>query len=182
MSSSRKTIVLLGMMTKIPVSGVVWQTVHYLEGLRRLGYDVRYVEAHARTPSMFMEREGDDGSGRAAAFIDNVMRRFEMPMPSPSAAMSKASRTASKLYSGSPIPIITMFVMHRSPLGTTPSVGRVPPGQSPRLSRAANTWPTISPAVRLRTSRCVPVWQNVQLSVQPTWLDKHSVPRSVSGM
>jgi hypothetical protein len=32
------------------------------------------------------------------------------------------------------------------------------------------TCPTISPGVRLRTSRIVPVWQNRQLSVQPTWL------------
>src|SRR3954468_349935 len=64
------------MMTKMPVAGVVWQTVHYLVGLRRLGYEVYYVEAHARTPSMFMEREEDDGSARAAAFIEGVMRRF----------------------------------------------------------------------------------------------------------
>ncbi len=28
----------------------------------------------------------------------------------------------------------------------------------------------------------VPVWQKVQLSVQPTWLDTQSVPRSASGM
>ena len=27
----------------------------------------------------------------------------------------------------------------------------------------------------------MPVWQNVQLSVQPTWLEMHSVPRSASG-
>ena len=80
------------------------------------------------------------------------------------------------------MPIMTMLVMQRSPVGTTPSVGRVPPGQSPSRSRATITWPTISPAVRLRTRRCVPVWQNVQLSVQPTWLETHSVPRSVSGM
>jgi hypothetical protein len=74
----RKKIVLLGMMTKIPVAGVVWQTVHYLLGFERLGYEVYYVEAHARTPSMFMERETDDGSGRAAAFIAQVMRRFDL--------------------------------------------------------------------------------------------------------
>ena len=30
-------------------------------------------------------------------------------------------------------------------------------------------WPTISSAVRLRTSVCVPVWQKVQVRVQPTW-------------
>ena len=111
-----------------------------------------------------------------------MIRRLEMPMPSPSDMIRMASRTASKLYSGSPMPIMTILVTQRSPLGMTPSVGRVPPGQSPSRSRAASTWPAISPAVRLRTRRCVPVWQNVQVSVQPTWLETHNVPRSVSGM
>ena len=49
----------------------------------------------------------------------------------------------------------------------------VPFGHSPSASRASMTWPTISPGVRLRTSRIVPVWQNRQLSVQPTWLETH---------
>ena len=74
----RDKIVVLGMMTKMPVAGVVWQTVHYLVGLERLGYDAYYVEAHARTPSMFMERQTDDGTARAAAFIDGVCRRFDL--------------------------------------------------------------------------------------------------------
>lgn len=76
--ASRKKIVVLGMMTKMPVAGVVWQTVHYLLGLERLGYEAWYVEAHARTPSMLMEREDDDGTARAAAFIDRVLRRFDL--------------------------------------------------------------------------------------------------------
>ena len=80
------------------------------------------------------------------------------------------------------MPIITTLVTQRSPLGTTPSVGRVPPGQSPMRSRATITWPAISPGLRLRTSRCVPVWQKVQVSVQPTWLETHRVPRSLSGI
>lgn len=71
-----KKIVLLGMMTKMPVAGVVWQTAHYLVGLRRLGYDAYYVEAHARAPSMLMASPADDGTARAAAFIDSVCRRF----------------------------------------------------------------------------------------------------------
>jgi hypothetical protein len=66
------------MMTPMPVAGVVWQTVHYLIGLKRLGYDVYYVEAHARTPAMLMEREDDDGPRIAADFIDHVMRRFDL--------------------------------------------------------------------------------------------------------
>ena len=73
-----RTIVVLGMMTKMPVAGVVWQTVQYLVGLRRLGWDVYYVESHARTPSMLMEKESDDGSARAAGFIDSVLRRFDL--------------------------------------------------------------------------------------------------------
>lgn len=76
--SGRPKLVLLGMMTKIPVAGVVWQTMHYLEGFRRLGMDVYYVEAHARTPSMLMERETDDSGALAARFIDGVMRRFDL--------------------------------------------------------------------------------------------------------
>ncbi len=72
----RPRIVVLGMMSKMPVAGVVWQTVHYLVGLERLGYETYYVEAHGRTPSMFMERETDDGSALAARFVDAVARRF----------------------------------------------------------------------------------------------------------
>ena len=70
-------LVVLGMMTKMPVAGIIWLTVPYLVGLRRLGYDVYYVEAHARTPSMFMERPDDDGAAAAASFIHSIMRRFD---------------------------------------------------------------------------------------------------------
>lgn len=76
--AGKKKIVLLGMMANIPVAGVVWQYMHYLIGFQRLGYDVYYVEQHARNPSMFMETENCDGSGRAAAFLDGVMRRFDL--------------------------------------------------------------------------------------------------------
>ncbi|MDQ3090159.1 MAG: glycosyltransferase [Actinomycetota bacterium] len=69
-------IVVLGMMAKIPVPGVIWQTIHYLVGLERLGFEPYYVEAHGRTPSMLMETAGDDSAARAARLIDDVMRRF----------------------------------------------------------------------------------------------------------
>jgi len=65
------------MMSKHPVAGVIWQTVHYLVGFQRLGYEVFYVEAGGLQPSsMLTEREDDDRSLKAAAFIDTVMRRF----------------------------------------------------------------------------------------------------------
>jgi len=74
----KKKIVLLGMMTKIPVAGAVWGTMQYLIGFQRLGYDVYYVEAHGRTPSMLMQHETDDSSALAAAYIEKVMRRFDL--------------------------------------------------------------------------------------------------------
>jgi glycosyltransferase involved in cell wall biosynthesis len=74
--SGTRPIVLLGMMAKVPVPGVIWQTVHYLLGLRRLGFDPYYVEAHARTPAMLMATAADDGPALAAGLIDQILRRF----------------------------------------------------------------------------------------------------------
>jgi GT2 family glycosyltransferase len=70
----RPKVVVLGMMSKMPVGGVVWQTLHYVMGLERLGFDTYYVEAHARSPGMLMEGDDEDGSAAAATFIESVMR------------------------------------------------------------------------------------------------------------
>jgi GT2 family glycosyltransferase len=75
---SRPKVVVLGMMTKMPVAGVVWQNLHYLLGFERLGCEAYYVETHARTPSMLMRHEDDDSSALAAEFIATVMRRFSL--------------------------------------------------------------------------------------------------------
>jgi GT2 family glycosyltransferase len=74
--NGRPKVVLLGMMTKMPVAGVVWQNLHYLLGFERLGCDAYYVETHARTPSMLMSDPADDSSALAAEFIAAIMRRF----------------------------------------------------------------------------------------------------------
>jgi GT2 family glycosyltransferase len=64
-------IVVLGMMTQHPVPGVIWQTIHYLLGFQRLGYEVYYADAHFRAPHVF-----HDSTAHAVAFLDRVMRRF----------------------------------------------------------------------------------------------------------
>jgi glycosyltransferase involved in cell wall biosynthesis len=74
--SGRPKIVLLGMLTRIPVAGAIWQNVHYLLGLERLGFDPYYVEAHARTPTALMVADDDDASLLAARFLDRLLRRF----------------------------------------------------------------------------------------------------------
>jgi hypothetical protein len=76
MNGSRGKVVILGMMTKMPVAGVVWQNVHYLKGFELLGFEPYYVEAHARTPTPLMTDDRSDGSAAAASFIDGVMRRY----------------------------------------------------------------------------------------------------------
>ena len=76
--ASKTKIVVLGTVSKMPVAGIVFLTVQYLVGLKRLGYDVYYVEAHARTPSMFMTSAEDDSSAQAAGFIGDMMRRFDL--------------------------------------------------------------------------------------------------------
>jgi GT2 family glycosyltransferase len=71
-------VTVLGMMSAMPVAGVVWQTLHYLIGLERLGCDVHYVETHGQLPAMLMTSDHDDGPARAASFIEQTLRRVDM--------------------------------------------------------------------------------------------------------
>jgi glycosyltransferase involved in cell wall biosynthesis len=73
MTSRRDKIVLLGMMGRMRVAGAVWQALHYLVGLERLGYEAYYIEAHGCTPWAFREDEA-----AVAGFINGVMRRFDL--------------------------------------------------------------------------------------------------------
>lgn len=44
MKVNRPVLVVMGIMARSPFAGVAWQGLHYLEGFRRLGYDVYYFE------------------------------------------------------------------------------------------------------------------------------------------
>ena len=46
----RKRIVVMGFMGSMPIAGVVWQHIHYVVGLQRLGHDVYFIEDSARLP------------------------------------------------------------------------------------------------------------------------------------
>ena len=74
---TRAPIVVLGAMTRYPVAGIVWLTMQYVLGFRRLGYDCYYVESHGGTPRPFVQ-DADDGTRGAAAFIAGVMARFDL--------------------------------------------------------------------------------------------------------
>ena len=40
----KKKIIVLGFMGGMPIAGVIWQHLHYIVGLQRLGHEVTYVE------------------------------------------------------------------------------------------------------------------------------------------
>ncbi len=69
-----KVLVVLGIMGCLPVAGtgVAWNTIQHLVGLRRLGYDVYYVEATAIWP---YNATADDCSF-PVNYISTVLSRF----------------------------------------------------------------------------------------------------------
>jgi|SRR6516225_3969153 hypothetical protein len=42
--TSKPVLIILGMMGRTPFAGVAWQVLHYVEGFRRLGFEVYYIE------------------------------------------------------------------------------------------------------------------------------------------
>jgi hypothetical protein len=60
------------------VGGVIWQTMHYLAGLRALGCDVHYLELGIRPDaSLVADATLDDRGPAAAAFLQRLMNRFD---------------------------------------------------------------------------------------------------------
>jgi hypothetical protein len=41
---ARRRIIVMGYIGQFPISGVIWQHLHYIVGLQRLGYEVYYIE------------------------------------------------------------------------------------------------------------------------------------------
>jgi hypothetical protein len=76
--ASRPKAVVLGLTTKMPFAGIVFITIQYLIGLKRMGFDVYYVEEHGKMPWMLMEPDRPGGAAVAAGFIAELMRRFDL--------------------------------------------------------------------------------------------------------
>ncbi len=69
-------IVLLGALGQMPFAGVAWQVLHYLEGLRRLGHDVVYVEDTGNWPyDPDLETVSDDATG-AVRRLSGLLTRY----------------------------------------------------------------------------------------------------------
>ena len=73
----RKRIVVMGFMGSMPIAGVVWQHIHYVVGLQRLGHDVYFIEDSARLPYNPETFEVTDEFNYAAKVLDRLARDFD---------------------------------------------------------------------------------------------------------
>ena len=72
----RKKIVVMGFMAGVPIAGVVWQHVHYIVGLQRLGHDVYYIEDSARLPYNPITYETSDDFSYPAKILSQLAAQF----------------------------------------------------------------------------------------------------------
>lgn len=72
----RKKIVVMGFMAGIPIAGVIWQHLHYIVGLQRLGHEVYYIEDSARYPYNPRTFLTVPGYSYAAEILARLAREF----------------------------------------------------------------------------------------------------------
>jgi hypothetical protein len=67
----KSRIIVLGIMGRTPVAGVAWQALHYIEGIRRLGYEVYYLEDTQTWP--YNPETSDNDSIYTVKYIERLM-------------------------------------------------------------------------------------------------------------
>src|SRR4029077_11541101 len=72
----RKRIIVMGFMGSMPIAGVIWQHIHYVVGLQRLGHDVFYIEDSARLPYNPETFEVNEDFEYATTVLTRLSREF----------------------------------------------------------------------------------------------------------
>jgi hypothetical protein len=72
----KKKIIVMGFMAGCPIAGVVWQHVHYIVGLQRLGHEVYYIEDSARLPYDPVAYEVNESYRYAAKTLKQLASEF----------------------------------------------------------------------------------------------------------
>ncbi len=73
----KKRIIVMGFMGSCPIAGVIWQHVHYIVGLQRLGHDVFYIEDSARLPYNPETMEVNNEFDYAAKILGQLATEFD---------------------------------------------------------------------------------------------------------
>jgi hypothetical protein len=77
--SRRKRVVVLGIMGQMPFAGMAWQVLQYLEGFRRLGWCVYYVEDTGQWPYDPQRQTVTDDPAGAVGYIRQIMDWVGLP-------------------------------------------------------------------------------------------------------
>lgn len=67
----------MGFMGSVPIAGVIWQHVHYIVGLQRLGHDVYYIEDSARLPYNPETFDTNENLDYPAKILGQLSREFD---------------------------------------------------------------------------------------------------------
>src|SRR2546421_11942413 len=67
----------MGFMGGMPIAGVVWQHIHYIVGLQRLGHEVYYIEDSARLPYNPETFEVNDEVDYPGKILDRLAGEFD---------------------------------------------------------------------------------------------------------
>lgn len=71
-------LIVLGLLGQYPLAGIAWQSIHYLIGLRRLGWDVFYVEDSGANPYDPRHATRTEDHAYAVHYVADVMRRIDL--------------------------------------------------------------------------------------------------------
>ena len=72
----KKKIAVLGFMANCPIAGVVWQHLHYIVGLQRLGHEVYYIEDTSRIPYDPVQQTPTEDYSYATATLKRLSEEF----------------------------------------------------------------------------------------------------------
>ncbi|HVJ54035.1 MAG TPA: hypothetical protein VM689_16320 [Aliidongia sp.] len=78
MASEKKTVLVLHLAGQIPLAGIAWQALHYVLGLRRLGYDVWYIEDSGANPYDPRKQSIVEDCSYNVEFVKAMMERFDL--------------------------------------------------------------------------------------------------------
>jgi len=73
----RKKIIVLGFMGGMPIAGVIWQHIHYIVGLQRLGHEVYYIEDTLNYPYDPVAFNISDDCSYAAQTLGRLAKEHE---------------------------------------------------------------------------------------------------------
>jgi hypothetical protein len=73
----RRRLIVMGFMGSCPIAGVIWQHLHYIVGLQRLGHDVFYIEDSARLPYNPVTMEVNNEFDYAAKTLAQLAAEFD---------------------------------------------------------------------------------------------------------